>query len=150
MLSLYLSLSSTLSPLLSPLFSLPLLLFPLSSLHPSPSSSLLSSPSYNFISSSHYPHPPHPTLCYFLPNPLFSSLSTPIYSILSCCDLFTSTSSNFLITLISYRQICRRFYAGVIGPLYLPFLEFQRRCGRKQITTVGQAFCLLLREIPGI
>ena len=47
------------------------------------------------------------------------------------------------------RQICRRFYAEKCGPLYLPFHEFQRRWAKKTITTVGEAFSLLLREIPG-
>ena len=45
--------------------------------------------------------------------------------------------------------MCRRFYAGECGTMYLPFLEFQRRWGRKSATTVGQAFTLMLREIPG-
>jgi hypothetical protein len=49
-----------------------------------------------------------------------------------------------------HSQVCRRFYGSQCGPLYLPNYEFQKRWGKKTITTVGQAFSLLLREIPGV
>lgn len=135
MLSLYLSLYSNLSPLLS--FSLSH--FSLSS----PLPPIISSPPPTT------PIPPIPLSATFYLT--LSFLLSPLQSIqfyhAATCSLLAHPifSQHF----ISYRQICRRFYAGVIGPSYLPFLEFQRRWGRKQITTVGQAFLLLLREIPG-
>ena len=77
-------------------------------------------------------------------------LSIVLYYVQFYSVLYYRSLFHFIITIFFIcRQICRRFYTGIIGPLYLPFLEFQRRWGKKQITTVGQAFSLLLREIPG-
>ena len=36
------------------------------------------------------------------------------------------------------------------GRLYMPLSEFQRRCGKKGVSTAGQAFTLSMRSIPGV
>ena len=62
---------------------------------------------------------------------------------------FTCFFIHIIYFLLFYRQICLRFYSLKCGPMYLPFYEFQKRWARKAITTVGEAFTLMLREIPG-
>ena len=45
-------------------------------------------------------------------------------------------------------RIARRFAQGRCGYSFQSFEAFQKRCGKKQVETVGELFCYAMRQLP--